>query len=114
VQTMLTVLTQTSTLCLAFCAGSEALYMESLGMWLPLREEPPYPVRVAFQKCLGDSTDSVLVRHIEAYVLVRHIEAYVTANPTASHGPMIRVVMRALFDLCRGEISKIRPPTSQG
>jgi hypothetical protein len=63
-------------------------------------EEPPYLVRAAFQRCLGDSTDIVLVRHVEAYV---------TANPSASHGPMITVVMRALFDLCRAEISKIKP-----
>jgi hypothetical protein len=28
-------------------------------------EEPPYPVRTAFQRCLGDPTDSVLVRHVE-------------------------------------------------
>ena len=67
-------------------------------------EEPPYPVRSAFQRCLGDSTDSVLVRHVETYV---------AANPSASHGPMIPVVMRALFDLCRADISKIRPPTPQ-
>ena len=67
-------------------------------------EQPPYPVRTAFQRCLGDSTDIVLVRHVEAFV---------TANPSASHGPMITVVMRALFDLCRAEISKIRPPTPQ-
>ena len=67
-------------------------------------EEPPYPVRSAFQRCLGDSTDTVLVRHVETYV---------AANPSASHGPMITVVMRALFDLCRVEISKIRPPTPQ-
>ena len=67
-------------------------------------EEPPYPVRSAFQRCLGDSTDTVLVRHVETYV---------AANPSASHGPMITVVMRALFDLCRAEISKIRPPTPQ-
>jgi len=67
-------------------------------------EEPPYPVRSAFQRCLGDSTDSVLVRHVETYV---------AANPSASHGPMITVVMRALFDLCRADISKIRPPTPQ-
>jgi hypothetical protein len=65
-------------------------------------EEPPYPVRAAFQRCLGDSTDSVLVRHVEAYV---------AANPGASHGPMITVVMRALFDLCRAEVSKTRPST---
>jgi len=68
-------------------------------------EEPPYPVRSAFQRCLGDSTDTVLVRHVETYV---------AANPSASHGPMITVVMRALFDLCRAEISnKIRPSTPQ-
>ena len=67
-------------------------------------EEPPYPVRSAFQRCLGDSTDTVLVRHVETYV---------AANPSASHGPMITVVMRALFDLCRADISKIRPPTPQ-
>jgi hypothetical protein len=66
-------------------------------------EEPPYPVRTAFQRCLGDSTDSVLVRHVEAYV---------TANPNASHGPMIAVVMRALFDFCRAEILKVTPPNS--
>ena len=65
-------------------------------------EEPPYPVRAAFQRCLGDSTDSVLVHHVEAYV---------AANPSASHGPMITVVMRALFDLCRAEVSKTRPST---
>ena len=63
-------------------------------------EQPPYPVRTAFQRCLSDSTDIVLVRHLEAFV---------TANPSASHGPMITVVMRALFDLCRAEISKIKP-----
>jgi hypothetical protein len=63
-------------------------------------EEPPYPVRSAFQRCLGDSTDSVLVRHVETYL---------AANPSASHGPMITVVMRALFDLCRAEISKTPP-----
>jgi hypothetical protein len=63
-------------------------------------EQPPYPVRTAFQRCLGDSTDMVLVRRVEAFV---------TANPSASHGPMITVVMRALFDLCRAEISKIKP-----
>jgi len=63
-------------------------------------EEPPYPVRTAFQRCLSASTDGVLVRQVEAYV---------AANPSASHGPMITVVMRALFDLCRAEISKTPP-----
>jgi len=70
-------------------------------------EEPPYPVRTAFQRCLGDSTDSVLVRQVEAYV---------AAHPGGSNGPMTAVVVRALFDLClfdlcRTEISKIKPPT---
>jgi hypothetical protein len=64
-------------------------------------EEPPYPVRTAFQKCLGDSADSVLVRHVEAYI---------SANPGASNGPMVAVVMRALFDFCHAEISKLTPP----
>src|SRR5690242_15708144 len=45
-------------------------------------EEPPYPVRAAFQRCVGDMTDAVLVRQVESYV---------TANPSASHGPMITV-----------------------
>ena len=63
-------------------------------------EEPPYPVRAAFQKCLGDLTDSILERHVETYV---------AAHPSGSNGPMTAVVVRALFDLCRAEISKIKP-----
>jgi hypothetical protein len=66
-------------------------------------EEPPYPVRTAFQRCLDGSTDSVLLRHVEAYV---------KANPGGSSGPMTGVVMRALFDLCRAEISKVNPTDS--
>jgi hypothetical protein len=65
-------------------------------------EEPPYPVRTAFQKCLGDSADTILLQRIESYV---------KAHPGSSNGPMTAVVMRALFDLCRAEISKIRVPT---
>jgi hypothetical protein len=65
-------------------------------------EEPPYPVRTAFQKCLGDSADTILVQHVESYV---------KAHPGSSNGPMTAVVMRALFDLCRAEISKTRLPT---
>src|SRR5215468_629399 len=65
-------------------------------------EEPPYPVRTAFQRCLGAATESSLVQHVEAYV---------AANSASSNGPMTAVVMRALFDLCKAEISKIRPPT---
>jgi hypothetical protein len=64
-------------------------------------EEPPYPVRTAFQICLGNSTDSVLAQHVEAYV---------KAHPASSSGPMTSVIVRALFDLCRAEISRIRPP----
>jgi hypothetical protein len=65
-------------------------------------EEPPYPVRTAFQRCLGDAADSVLVQHVEGYI---------KAHPATANGPMTAVVVRALFDLCRAEISKIRPPT---
>src|SRR5262245_10036342 len=66
-------------------------------------EEPPYPVRTAFQRCLDGATDGVLLRHVEAYV---------KANPGGSSGPMTGVVMRALFDLCRAEISKVKPTDS--
>ncbi len=66
-------------------------------------EEPPYLVRTAFQRCLDGSTDSLLVRHVEAYV---------RANPGGSNGPMTAVVMRALFDFCRAEISKVKPATT--
>jgi hypothetical protein len=58
-------------------------------------EEQPYPVRAAFQRCLGPSTDSVLVHHVEAYV---------AAHPENTNGPMTAVVMRAFFDVCRAEI----------
>jgi hypothetical protein len=63
-------------------------------------EEPPYPVRTGFKRCLGSLTDSHLFQHVEAYV---------ATNPGSSNGPMTTVVMRALFDLCRAEISKIKP-----
>jgi hypothetical protein len=64
-------------------------------------EEPPYPVRTAFQHCLASSTDSLLVRQVEAYV---------ATNPARSKGPMVAVTMRALFDLCRPEIEKAQSP----
>jgi hypothetical protein len=64
-------------------------------------EEPPYPVRTAFQHCLASSTDSLLVRQVEAYV---------AANPASSTGPMVAIIMRAFFNLCRAEIEKARPP----
>jgi hypothetical protein len=63
-------------------------------------EEPPYPVRTAFKRCLGPATDSTLVRHVDTYV---------AAHPEGSNGPVILVIMRALFDFCRVEISKIKP-----
>src|SRR3974390_2130759 len=47
-------------------------------------EEPPYPVRTAFQICLGTSTDSALAQHVEAYV---------KAHPASSGGPMTAVVV---------------------
>ena len=63
-------------------------------------EEPPYPVRTAFQRCLASSTDSLLVQQVEAYV---------ATNPGSSKGPMVAVIMRALFDLCRSEIERQSP-----
>jgi hypothetical protein len=60
-------------------------------------EEPPYPVRTAFQRCLASSTDSLLVQQVEAYV---------ATNPGSSKGPVVAVIMRALFELCRSEIEK--------
>ena len=64
-------------------------------------EEAPYPVRTAFQRCLARSTDTTLVRQVDTYV---------AANPAGSKGPMVAVIMRALFDLCRSEIEKAQPP----
>src|SRR5499427_7082381 len=63
-------------------------------------EEAPYPVRTAFQRCLASSTDSLLVRQVEAYV---------ATNPGSSKGPMVAIVMRALFELCRSEIERQSP-----
>src|SRR5262245_35528603 len=64
-------------------------------------EEAPYPVRAAFERCLAGSTDTLLVRQVEAYV---------AANPAGSKGPMVAVVIKALVDLCRSEIEKAQPP----
>jgi hypothetical protein len=44
-------------------------------------EEPPYPVRTAFQQCLATSTDTVIVRQVEAYI---------ATNPASSKEPMLR------------------------
>lgn len=60
-------------------------------------EEPPYPVRAAFQRCFAAATEAHLVHHVDAYV---------AANPSSSNGPVVTVVMRAMFDLCRSEIAK--------
>jgi hypothetical protein len=62
-------------------------------------EEAPYPVRTAYQKCLAASTDALLVRHVEAYV---------AKDPGNLKDPMVRVVIRALYDLCRAEIEGLR------
>jgi hypothetical protein len=43
-------------------------------------EEPPYPVRTAFQRCLASSTDTGLVRQVEAHI---------TTNPVNSKGSMV-------------------------
>ena len=43
-------------------------------------EEAPYPVRTAFQRCLASSTDTLLVRQVEAYV---------ATNPASSKGPIV-------------------------
>jgi hypothetical protein len=64
-------------------------------------EEAPYPVRSAFHRCLAGSADVLLVRQVDAYV---------AKNPAGSKEPMVAVVMRALFDLCRSEIEKVKLP----
>ena len=64
-------------------------------------EEPPYPVRTAFQRCLASSTDTLLVRQVEAYV---------AANPASSTGPVVAIIMRTFFNLCRAEIEKAQLP----
>jgi hypothetical protein len=64
-------------------------------------EEPPYPVRTAFQRCFASSTDTVLVRQVEAYF---------AANPANSTGPVVAIIMRAFFNLCRAEIEKAQSP----
>jgi hypothetical protein len=64
-------------------------------------EEAPYPVRSAFQRCLATPTDALLVGKVEAYV---------AKNAATIKGPMVAIVMRALFDLCRSEIEKVQSP----
>jgi hypothetical protein len=65
-------------------------------------EEPPYPLREAFQRCLASATDSILIRQVDSYV---------AANRASSQGAMVTVVVRALFDLCRSEIEKVPAPS---
>jgi hypothetical protein len=63
-------------------------------------EEPPYPLRETFQRCLGGRTDDILVRKVESYV---------AAHRATSQGPMETIVIRSFFDLCRSEIKKLPP-----
>ena len=63
-------------------------------------EEPPYPVRSAYQRCLAGPADTILAQHIERYV---------ARNPPSPKEPMIRIALRAMFDLCRSEIEKAQP-----
>jgi hypothetical protein len=62
-------------------------------------EEPPYPLRKAIHQCLANATDNVLVRQVESYV---------AANRASSQGPMVTVVIRAFFNMCRSDIEKAR------
>ena len=64
-------------------------------------EEAPYPVRTAFQRCLTDASDTALLRHVETYV---------ARNSAVAKGPMTPAVVRALFELCRLDIDKPKPP----
>ena len=64
-------------------------------------EEAPYQVRNAYQRCFANSTDVLLVRQVEAFV---------AKDPASQKEPMVRVVIRALFDLCRSEIQKLAKP----
>jgi hypothetical protein len=68
-------------------------------------EEAPYPVRTAFERCLASSTDALLVHQVEAYV---------AANAAKAKGPMVAIVMRAFFDLCRMDIERTSPKGAPG
>jgi hypothetical protein len=68
-------------------------------------EEAPYPVRNAYQRCLAGSKDVLLVRQVDAYV---------AKNSVSANEPMVRVVIRALFNLCRSEIEKVKPSKAAG
>src|SRR5215472_10411138 len=85
----------------------------SLEAWLRIWNIPVYVCRGAarrrgsisgkngLQRCLANSTDTLLVRQVEAYV---------AANPATSKGPMVPIIMRAFFNLCRPEIEKAQSP----
>src|SRR5438093_10935838 len=60
-------------------------------------EEPPYPVRTAFQRCLASSTDTLLVRQVEAYV---------AANPASSTWPMVAIINWVFCNLFRSVMEK--------
>ena len=44
------------------------------------------------------------------WALVRQVAAFVVKDPAGLKEPMVRVVIRALFDLCRPEIAKLPKP----
>ena len=62
-------------------------------------EEAPYPMRTAYQLCLTNVPDDLLVQHVEAYV---------EKNPVNSDEPMVGIIRRTLSDLCRSEIEKTK------
>lgn len=62
-------------------------------------EEPPYHVRNAYQRCLSGATDSTLVRQLDSYV---------GRTGPSSAEPIIRIALRAIFELCRSEIEKVQ------
>jgi hypothetical protein len=64
-------------------------------------EGPPYPVRSALQRCLSGASDSTFIRNMDTYV---------ARNVPSSTEPMIRIALRAFFDLCRSEIHKVQSP----
>src|SRR4029450_5438529 len=67
-------------------------------------EEAPYPVRTAYQRWLANEPNAVLVDHVNAYVI---------KNPVNSNEAMVRIVMQALFELCRSEIEKTKSPRAK-
>jgi hypothetical protein len=67
-------------------------------------EEAPYPVRHAFQRCFAASTDILLVSRVDGYV---------ARNIATVKGPMVPIVIRALFELCRAEIERVRLPDAR-